>query len=99
MTARGRLLQAECLAIESRAHGMRIEPEPRSWSVAEPDRVHLVCVFVDPRALDAEFASEGGGIHEAIADIRSLVGVNQLDNALRDRLDVGAVDGGVRACR
>ncbi|MGH2878386.1 MAG: hypothetical protein ACRDK4_02100 [Solirubrobacteraceae bacterium] len=99
MTVQGRLRQVTCEAVEDRTYYMRREPESRSWSVAEPDRVQLVGGFVDPGALDAEFASESRGVHEAIADVRSLVGVNHLDNALRDRLDVGAVDGCVHPCR
>jgi hypothetical protein len=52
--------------------------------------VQLVCVFVDPGARDTEFASEGRGIHEATPDVRSVIGMDQLDNALRDGLHVNA---------
>lgn len=60
--------------------------------------MQLVRVFVDPGALDAEFAGEGGGIHQRIACFRSVVGDDQLGDALHDGLHAGTVDGGLYAC-
>ncbi len=50
------------------------KPESGLGSVAEPDRLQLVGVFVDPGALYAEFGGEGRSVHETtINALASLV--------------------------
>jgi hypothetical protein len=87
------------MAVESLAHGRRVEPESRSRSAAEADRVQLASVFVHPGALDSELSGKGRGVHEATSDVRLVVGVDQLDDTPRDGIHIGAVDGGLCASR
>jgi hypothetical protein len=49
--------------MEALPNDVAIEPKSATGST-EPDRPQLLGVFVDPVALDAQLAREGGGVGE-----------------------------------
>lgn len=73
------------------SHGERIESQTGLRSVAKPDRMKLVRVFVHPRALDAEFGGEGRSIDQTMSHRRARIVGNLFGDATRDRLDVEVI--------
>ncbi len=63
----------DVLCGQNGADGQHVEPESGLGSGAEPDGVQLVGVFVDPGALDAEFARKGGGVNETVTNLLASV--------------------------
>ncbi len=72
--------------------GLNVEPEPGLRTVAEPDGVELVGVFVDPGSLDAEFGRKGRSVHETRSGGLVSIVADQLGNAVCDGLNVGTVE-------
>ncbi len=53
--------------------------------------MQFVGMFVDPRALYAEFGCESRSVHKATSSALAVVGAQQFDDSLRERLDVGVI--------
>jgi hypothetical protein len=54
--------------------------------------MQFVSVFVDPGALHAEFGGEGRSVHKVRSSALAVVGAQQFDDPLCERLDVAVIE-------